>query len=361
MRFCQVDGTPLLDDAPAVEAPEVVEEEAAFDPYATIVGTAASFAPPAEETPAQEPAAEIVEPEPEVVAEAEPEPAAEAEPETTESAEYDPAVHMTIGSVPIAPPEDVLDLPTDDPLKTMYVSDTEMEAALGQTAADAEPDVMEIPPMPEPPSFIAPDTPVAEAPIAEEPAPSFPDAPPPPSPFSAPGSPVEEAPADFDEAATMIQSSSSFEPQQDEPAAPETSPFDTPPPAPSAFEPPISAPVEQWTPPPAPDENWQNQEIGQNTPFQPPAAGVEGQSKMLAIVSLVLGILGFLCCSSTFVVGLAAIVTGFMARGKASSDPANFGGSGMAIGGIILGVLSLLIGAVYWILIVTGTIALPNF
>ena len=48
---------------------------------------------------------------------------------------------------------------------------------------------------------------------------------------------------------------------------------------------------QSWTPPAAPEQSWENQEIGQNTPFQPPPAGVGGENKTLAIVSLVLGIL----------------------------------------------------------------------
>lgn len=91
-----------------------------------------------------------------------------------------------------------------------------------------------------------------------------------------------------------------------------------------------------------------------------PVAGPAGQNKTLAIVSLVLGIVSFLCCNSLFVVGLAAIITGFMAKSKAGSSP-EYGGGGLALGGIILGALSVLIGIVYWILVITGTITLPQF
>ena len=66
MRFCQSDGTPLVDDAPA------------FDPYATVV---ARPEPPAAETPQEE--------------------------------------RVEVGIAPIAEPEEVLDLPAADPLKTM--------------------------------------------------------------------------------------------------------------------------------------------------------------------------------------------------------------------------------------------------
>ena len=70
MRFCQVDGTPLVDDAPA------------FDPYATMM----------------------------------------ARPEDLSSmkkAADEPVVSQPEEAPPIAEPEDVLDLPEADPLKTM--------------------------------------------------------------------------------------------------------------------------------------------------------------------------------------------------------------------------------------------------
>ena len=104
-----------------------------------------------------------------------------------------------------------------------------------------------------------------------------------------------------------------------------------------------SAPLAQaeWTPPPSPQSSFQNQPGGTSMQSPPPAAG---QNKTLAIVSLVLGLVSFLCCSYTFVPGLAAIITGFMARSKANSNPTQYGGSGLALGGIILGAISLLTG-----------------
>ena len=95
MRFCQVDGTPLVGEVPT------------FDPYATIVAQPFSTA--------KEPLSEPVP--------VSPEPAAE------------PEIHYTVGSIPISEPEDVLDLPSDDPLRTMYVSDAEMQVALSKEEA----------------------------------------------------------------------------------------------------------------------------------------------------------------------------------------------------------------------------------
>src|SRR6476620_8320321 len=92
MKFCQIDGTAL----------EAAAEEPAFDPYATMVSTPSKpIAPP------EEPAAE-------------------------------PVGETSISSMPIAAPDDVLDLPEVDPLKTMMVSSEEMEQAMGGATPPAE-------------------------------------------------------------------------------------------------------------------------------------------------------------------------------------------------------------------------------
>lgn len=249
MKFCQVDGTPLTDAEPE------------FDPYATMVAKPGDLAP-VEEKPAEP----VFEPQPE-------EPAA------------------------IAPPEDALQTPEADPLKTMYVSEAELKEVMGDPAA-AEP---------EPPSFSAP----------EPPPPSFGDMSPPPSPFSTPDEP---APTPFEERETIIQ-----------PA--ESSPL--PPPA----------PVADWTPPPAPDAAWQNQEIGQNTPFQPPAVGIDGESKGLAIGALICGVLSCLCCLSVLT-GPAGMIMGFIAKKNADENPQQYGGRGMAVAGMITGAIGFVLGVV---------------
>ena len=345
MRFCQVDGTPLVDDAPA------------FDPYATMM----------------------------------------ARPEDLSSmkkAADEPVVSQPEEAPPIAEPEDVLDLPEADPLKTMYVSDEEMQAVLTGGSTQPESEIVEIPPIaeydssksdeaptPEPPSFNVPDVP----------APSFGDVSPPPSPFSS--SEVKEEPAAdrsaFHEAETMYQApvvpvepepykaeDSSFdkplEPSfasTDEPASspfetPSSTPFDTPNSTP--FDTPAAAPVAEWSPPPAPDASWQNKEIGANTPFQPPADGTGNVNQTLPIVSLVLGIIS-ICCYISPLTGLAALITGYMGMKNANNDPQNFGGKNFAIAGMVLGGLFFLVGAAYYIfviLIYAGLIAgsaIPNF
>ena len=290
LRFCQVDGTPLVDDAPA------------FDPYATIVSTGL--------------------PKPE----AEPAPAAPV------------AAGGAAPPAGIAEPEDILEVPDSDPLKTMYASDAEMKEILGSgvegggAAADAAP-AEEPAPAPEP-------TPPPPAPAT----PSFGDMSPPPSPFgSASGDAVELEP---------VAPPSDIQPSTQEPAFDEAATIIQQPTAPSMGAE-VHAPVEQWTPPPAPEPAWQNQPVGAETPFQPPPAGTGTQSQGLAIASLICGILSLLCCN-WFVVGLAAVIMGFIARNKANSDPANYTGAGLALGGMITGAISLVIGVIFWILYVLG-------
>jgi hypothetical protein len=98
----------------------------------------------------------------------------------------------------------------------------------------------------------------------------------------------------------------------------------------------------EFNSPSTPEPNMQNpQNFGQQ-PYNPPPAAGGGQNSTLAIISLICGILGMTVCCGSFVVSLVAVVLGFMARGKASSDPANYGGAGLALGGIITGAIGLL-------------------
>ena len=259
MRFCQADGTPLVEDAPV-------------DPYKTMV----------------------------------------ARPEDLAAAS---------GS---EQSEDVLDLPSaSDPAKTMYASEDEIRAEMA--AQDEQ--VIDIPPLvePEPPAFSEPG--------------------PPPSPFSSDlgVSSASPIPSPFDE-----PKSSTYEPPTPQFAVPfreepAFNPFDQQP----------SAPIAQaeWTPPPVPDAGWQNQQIGQNTPFQPPPAGTGSVNQTLPIVSLVFGIVS-LCCYISPLTGIVALVTGFIGMKNANNDPQNYGGKGLAIAGMITGGVFFLLGLLYWIYII---------
>lgn len=93
---------------------------------------------------------------------------------------------------------------------------------------------------------------------------------------------------------------------------------------------------------------WQNQPNIQNQPFGA-AAFNQTRDQTLPTISLVLGILGVLliCCYGGVPLGLAALVTGYLGLKNADSNPMQYGGRGLAIGGLVLGIVSLLSSIVF--------------
>lgn len=93
-------------------------------------------------------------------------------------------------------------------------------------------------------------------------------------------------------------------------------------------------------------------------PYTPPESGT-GENKTLAIVSLVCGIAGLVfsiicgCCSFAWlgaIIGAAGVVTGIINKKK------NLPGNGLALGGIITGGISVLIGVGQIILVILSAI-----
>jgi hypothetical protein len=352
MKFCQTDGTPLV---------AVTENAAPDDVYKTTVGR-------------QEDIAASIQP--------------------------DPFKTMIGGSFNKDESGSLLQIPdASDPLKTMYATDEEMKREMSAHKSANE-GVVELAPLAEDSSskssdktddsFLSPPAPQFDEPslsppsfgVVQPPAPmnyssdnepkisdsyNEPSAPKIPSPFedkteiiesnspfsnspfnshsSAIPSPFNELrPTSYDPPSTPLPTYKEPEPFAE---AQRSDPFN---------QPVYTQPLEQnqplqpaeWTPPPAPDASWQNQPIGANTPFQPPAAGT-GQNNTLSIISLVLGILSIPCCG--FVIfGIAAAVTGFLAKKKADQNPELYGGRGMALAGMIIGIITAVIGLILTVL-----------
>jgi predicted acyltransferase len=74
-----------------------------------------------------------------------------------------------------------------------------------------------------------------------------------------------------------------------------------------------------------------------------PAAGNNG----MAIASLIVGLVSFLCCSIGFIPGIIAIVLGVM--GKNQIKQTGQSGEGMATAGIILGAIGV-VWAIFWLI-----------
>ncbi|CAN5603975.1 hypothetical protein BH20ACI4_BH20ACI4_31620 [soil metagenome] len=340
LKFCQSDGTPLVEDAPPP------------DPYATMVASKDELMSAIPDAPKDTPSASVAE------------------------------------------ADDLLDIPDDsDSNKTMFVSDAERRDMFDESSSQPIPppsfgqdDFQEEPSsgnmdtllaQPEPPKFNEPDLnppSFGEVSSASDSTPA-----PPASPFGnePPTFDKHPLPSDFD--APPKSDDSPFN-------APIPSPFgeqmppsynapSTPPFAPPEFiveeikaeqlNTPFAEEVSQgnqqmaessWTPPAVPEQSWENQETGQT----PPPAGAAGENKTLAMISLVLGILSIPCCGF-IIFGIGAVVTGFMAKGKVDSNPKEYGGRTFALAGIIMGAITILIGIIGNLLVLLGVIPIPNF
>ena len=289
LRFCQADGTPLVD----------AEEE--LDPYKTMVAKPGEIAA---------------------------------------------ALAANKGADEASKDDSVLELPDEpDPNKTQFVSEKELR---DEMAAADDHEVMDLPP--EPPKFNEP----------EPPSPPKMGGPP-PSPF---GQPQGEGSSDqFSQTSPPIPSpfGGTSEPKREEPPAPK---FEEPePPKPQFSEPepaePKFDPFEAQAPTAPPPASMQQSPPPMGGPVAqmggaaapPPANAAGGQNKTLALVSLIAGILS-LCCWISPLTGLIAIITGFLGMKKANNDPANYGGKGLAIAGLVLGGLLFVAGIAYWIFII---------
>lgn len=106
---------------------------------------------------------------------------------------------------------------------------------------------------------------------------------------------------------------------------------------------------------------YENQQITQNQTW-----GIQGQNQFAAkgldqtlpTVSLVLGILSLVlfCCYGGIPMGLAALIVGYLGMNNANTDPMQYGGKGLAIGGMVLGGIALVISILFIFLGILGNI-----
>jgi Domain of unknown function (DUF4190) len=81
--------------------------------------------------------------------------------------------------------------------------------------------------------------------------------------------------------------------------------------------------------------------------YQPAGAGyATPRTDGLAIASLIVGILSLLCCG--VLLGPAAAIMGFIARNRIMQSGGAVGGGGMAMAGLILGI----VGFLLWVVVV---------
>ena len=89
--------------------------------------------------------------------------------------------------------------------------------------------------------------------------------------------------------------------------------------------------------------------------YQPQMGGGMGyaapRNDGLAIASLIVGILSLLCCG--VILGPAAAIMGFISRNRIAQSGGAIGGGGLAMAGLILGI----VGFLLWVVIVIVEIA----
>lgn len=362
MRFCQSDGTPLVEKAEQAPPP---------DPYKTVVGGSIKLDDDILQIPPDDPNKTMVSPvsmpkaEPPKLEPAPPKPF--NEPPKVESQPQAPPPPK-FGDADMNAPK-FGDLSSSPSGGSSPFGDAPKSSSIPPPSPFNDPPKSDVPPKKDP----LPPPPFGSSPFSGESGKSE-------SPFDRPTSPPSSSPFDKPSGSP---SSSPFDKPSD---AQSSSPFEKTPPPPykepepmfgsgqqssppfgqSPFDQPkspfgSSEPANQlfqqneWTPPPAPVAGWQDQGLGANTPFQPPAVvGAGGQNQTLAIVSLVLGILG-ICICGVFT-GIPAVITGFMAKNKADQNPAEYGGRGLALAGMItggIGTILGILGIIYYLIILS--------
>ncbi|MBX7056243.1 MAG: DUF4190 domain-containing protein [Pyrinomonadaceae bacterium] len=127
-----------------------------------------------------------------------------------------------------------------------------------------------------------------------------------------------------------------------------SNPFDDSPPTVMMNDPRATNPT-NWQQPQAsqPPIMWQDQSNLQPQ-FNNPGFS-QSKDQTLPTISLVLGILAFfmVCCYGGVWLGLPAAIVGFLGMKNADNDPSRYSGRGLAIGGMVLGVVTFLASMVF--------------
>ena len=103
-----------------------------------------------------------------------------------------------------------------------------------------------------------------------------------------------------------------------------------------------------WPGTASPPAAWQPTNM-QNQPFGAVGSYMGKRDQTLPTIALVLGILimVLMCCYGGFWLGLPAAIVGFLGMRNADSDPSRYSGRGLAIGGMVLGVIAFVANLIF--------------
>jgi hypothetical protein len=105
---------------------------------------------------------------------------------------------------------------------------------------------------------------------------------------------------------------------------------------------------------------WQSQAP---SAYQSPQFGMQNyrvaSDQTLPTVSLVLGIFAclFVCCYGGIWLGIPAVVVGYLGMKNADADPNRYGGRGLAIAGLVLGIITFFASIAFIIMQIIGGIS----
>ena len=94
--------------------------------------------------------------------------------------------------------------------------------------------------------------------------------------------------------------------------------------------------------------------------YMPPGYGYAGtRTDGLAIASLVIGIASVACFVACLgiILGPTAAIMGFISRQRVATSGGTLGGGGMAIAGLILGVIGFIASVVWFFVLASGTLS----
>ena len=134
----------------------------------------------------------------------------------------------------------------------------------------------------------------------------------------------------------LLVESTSYQP-------PPTSYADDSPPTLLMNQPRVTNPID-W--PQSSPVQWQGQSPVPVTNQYPMAAyGVAAPNQTLPTISLVLGIVSIflVCCAGGILFGIPAAIIGFIGMRNAENEPNRYGGRGLAIAGMVIGIITCLI------------------
>jgi len=143
---------------------------------------------------------------------------------------------------------------------------------------------------------------------------------------------------------------------QQEPSSPR---FSDPPPTVVMDQARRTNPV-NWSGTASPPAQWSGtQQQMQQQPFGMAGAYTAKRDQTMPTIALILGILSLplMCCYGGIWLGLPAAVLGFLGMRNADKDPTRYGGRGMAIGGMVLGIIGVLATIAFIFIAIIGNIA----